>query len=130
EFVAELLQALIAAYLLSLTTASTFGARLGVYAFVGLAAAVATNVSYWNWYAFPFTYVAAYIFTIWVGYICAGLVATALMRRASYLFLRYWRMRQPWATLIHNFEPRYVPGPRHPAWPLRDPVPFGRGWTG
>jgi len=78
EFVTELLQALIAAYLLSLTSIGTFSGRLGFFALVGLLAAIATNISYWNWYGFPVTYTCAYMFTGWVGYICAGLVAAAM----------------------------------------------------
>jgi len=78
EFVTQLLQALIAVYLLSLTSIATFGGRLGFYAIVGLLAAIATNISYWNWYGFPVTYTCAYMFTGWVGYICAGLVAAAM----------------------------------------------------
>jgi len=78
EFVTELLQALIAAYLLSLTTLSAFGGRFGFYVILGLLAAIATNISYWNWYGFPVTYTASYIFMGWVGYLCAGLVAAAM----------------------------------------------------
>ncbi len=78
EFLTELIQALIAVYLLSLTALGTFGGRLGFYAMLGLIAAFASNVSYWNWYGFPVSYTAAYMFTGWMGYICAGLVAAAM----------------------------------------------------
>src|SRR5260370_6963264 len=78
EFVTELLQALIAVYLLSLTSIATFTGRLGFFALVALLAAIPTNISYWNWYPFPLTSTCAYMFTGWVGYICAGLVAAAM----------------------------------------------------
>jgi len=78
EFLTELAQGLIAAYLLSLTRASTFGERLGFYALAGVAVAIATNASYWNWYGFPTVYVASYAFTQWVCFLCAGLVAAAM----------------------------------------------------
>lgn len=78
EFLTEVIQALIAACLLSLTLIGTFGGRLGFYALAGVIAALATNVSYWNWYGFPSTYTAAYMFTIWMGYVCAGLAAAAM----------------------------------------------------
>jgi hypothetical protein len=81
EFGTELLQALLAAYLLSLTNIGTLAGRLGFYALVGLVAAVATNVSYWNWYGFPTTYTSAYMFTGWAGYLCAGLAASAVKLR-------------------------------------------------
>jgi len=60
------------------TSLSTFGGRLGFYALLGLLAAIVTNMSYWNWYGFPVTYTAAYLFTGWMGYLCAGLVAAAM----------------------------------------------------
>lgn len=81
EFGTELVQALLAAYLLSLTNIGTLAGRLGFYALVGLVAAVATNVSYWNWYGFPTTYTSAYMFTGWMGYLCAGLAASAVKLR-------------------------------------------------
>ena len=41
-------------------------------------AVITSNVSYWNWYGFPALYTSASMFTIWVGYVCAGLVAAAM----------------------------------------------------
>ena len=78
EFVTEMVPAMIAVYLLSLTGAGTFAGRLGFYALLGLIATVGTNVSYSNWYGFPIAYTAAYMFTGWMGYLCAGLVAAAM----------------------------------------------------
>lgn len=78
EFSTELLQALVATSLLSLTRLGTFGGRLGFYAILGLIAAVATNGSYANWYGFPLAYTSAYMLTNWMGYFCAGLVAAAM----------------------------------------------------
>ncbi len=78
EFATELVQAFIAVYLLSLARLDTFGGRLGFFVLVGLVAAVATNISYWNWYGFPTKYTLGYMFTQWVGYLCAGLVAAAM----------------------------------------------------
>jgi hypothetical protein len=78
EFATELLLALTGAYLLSLTNIAGFVGRAGFFALMGLAVAVATNVSYWNWYAFPTAYTASYAFTTWMGFVCAGLVAAAM----------------------------------------------------
>jgi hypothetical protein len=78
EFITELLQAFIAVYLLSLTWLNTFSGRISFYALLGLLAALATNISYWNWYGFPISYTSAYMFTSWIGYIFAGLVAAAM----------------------------------------------------
>lgn len=83
EFFSEIAQALIIAWLLSLTTLSTFIGRTGFFAAAGLAAALTTNVSYWNWYGFPTSYTAAYLFTNWMAYVCAGLAVAALMARQT-----------------------------------------------
>jgi hypothetical protein len=63
EFGTELLETLIAIGLLSLTRLGTFGGRLGFFALLALLAAIATNISYWNWYGFPTVYTASYMFT-------------------------------------------------------------------
>jgi hypothetical protein len=78
EFLTELVQALIAAWLLSLTRVRTFAGRVGFYAALGILAAISTNLSYWNWYGFPTLYTASYSLTGWTGYLCAGLVAAAM----------------------------------------------------
>lgn len=83
EFLSEMVQALIITWLLSLTRLATFTSRAGFFATAGLAAALTTNVSYWNWYGFPTTYTAAYMFTNWMGYLCAGLAVAALMSRQT-----------------------------------------------
>jgi hypothetical protein len=67
ELLSELLQTLLAAYLLSMTHLRTFSARLGFYAVLGAIAAIATNVSYWNWYGFPAAYTGGYMFTTFSG---------------------------------------------------------------
>ena len=53
EFVTELLEAFLVVYLLSLTRLTSFGARVGFVTVAGVLAAIATNISYWNWYRFP-----------------------------------------------------------------------------
>jgi hypothetical protein len=53
EFATELLEAIIAVFLLSRTRLVTFGARVGFITTAGILAAFATNISYWNWYGFP-----------------------------------------------------------------------------
>ena len=78
EFGTELVLAILATYVLSLTSLGTFGARLGLFAVVGALAVMATNVSYWNWYAFPGLYTAGTMLTQWVAFLCAGLVAAAM----------------------------------------------------
>jgi hypothetical protein len=81
EFGSELLQALIITWLLSLTRLATFTGRVGFFAIAGIAVVVSTNLSYWNWYGFPTAYTAAYMFTGWMAYVCAGSVVAALTAR-------------------------------------------------
>jgi len=78
EFGTELLMALLVTYLLSTSSAGSFGARFGFVALAGVIGACGTNLSYWNWYGFPSKYTAAYVFTIWIGYVFAGLVAASM----------------------------------------------------
>jgi len=83
EFVKDLIESLLAVLLLAQTRPASFGSRLGFMAVIGLLAAIGTNVSYWNWYGFPLTYTAAYITTQFVGFVCVGLIAAAMVKPAA-----------------------------------------------
>ena len=83
EFLTELLEALLAVFLLAQTRITSFGGRVGFVFIVGIVAAIATNVSYWNWYGFPKRYIAAYMFTQIVGFLCVGLVAALVLRKSA-----------------------------------------------
>ena len=80
EFLTEVLEAILAAFLLSQTRLTGFGARVGFVTLVGIVAAMTTNVPYWNWYGFPGSYTAAYMFTQIVDYLLVGLVVSALLK--------------------------------------------------
>ena len=80
EFATEFLESLLVVYLLAQTRLFTFGARVGFVVVAGVLAAIATNVSYWNWYGFPGTYTVAYIVTQIVGFLCAGLVIALVLK--------------------------------------------------
>lgn len=80
EFVKEFIEALIAAFLLSLTMLGSYLARAGFVALIGVCTAIATNVSYWIWYAFSADYTLAQIVIELVGMIVVGLVAAAIVR--------------------------------------------------
>lgn len=84
EFAVELAECLLAVFLLSLTRLNGFAARVGFVTVVGLIAAIATNISYWNWYGFPGSYTAAYIVTQLVGFFVAGVLAALALRRAQF----------------------------------------------
>jgi hypothetical protein len=81
EFVTEVVEALLAAWLLSRTRLGNYAARVGFVFVVGLAAAIATNIPYWNWYGFPGSYTVAYMTIEIVGFLVAGLVAAAVLKR-------------------------------------------------
>jgi len=84
DFLTELAQALLAVFLLSRTRLTTFGARLTFVLLVGVLAAIATNVGYWNWYGFPWNYTLALIFTQVVGFLWIGLVAAFVLRKQTF----------------------------------------------
>lgn len=83
EFLTELLEALLVISLLAQTRIATFGGRLGFVLTAGILAAIATNVSYWNWHGFPAVYTASYIFIQIVGFFLVGLVAAFIFRRTA-----------------------------------------------
>ena len=80
EFVKQFVQALIAAFLLSLTVLAAYLSRAGFVALIGVSAAIATNVSYWIWYGFPGDFTCAAILIEVVSGIVAGLAIAAVLR--------------------------------------------------
>jgi hypothetical protein len=83
EFITELCEALLAVWLLAQTRIVTFGGRLGFVTAAGIMAAIATNISYWNWWGFPTVYTASYMFIQVVGFFLVGLVAAFMFRRVT-----------------------------------------------
>lgn len=80
EFVKQLAQSLIAAFLLSLAVFMGYVARVGFVTLIGIFAALGTDTSYWIWYGFPLNYTLANIAIGLVGAIVAGLVIAAIVR--------------------------------------------------
>lgn len=80
EFLVEIAQSLIAATLLSFAMLTAYWSRVGFVALVGLVSAITTNISYWNWYAFPTSYTLANMGIELVGFIAAGLAIAALVK--------------------------------------------------
>jgi heme exporter protein D len=98
DFLTDLAEALLAVFLLSQTRLVTFGARLTFVLLVGILAASATNVGYWNWYGFPLNYTLALIFTQVVGFFWIGLIAAFVLKGQAFgvtsaegLLRRMWR---------------------------------------
>jgi hypothetical protein len=83
EFITELCEALLAVWLLAQTRIVTFAGRLGFVTVAGIMAALATNVSYWNWWGFPSAYTASYMLIQVVGFFLVGLVAAIMFRRVT-----------------------------------------------
>ena len=80
EFITELVEAFLAVWLLAQTRITSFGGRVGFVTAAGIMAALATNVSYWNWWGFPTVYTASYVFIQVVGFFLVGLVAAIMFR--------------------------------------------------
>jgi hypothetical protein len=83
ELGTNIVQMLLAVFLLGLTSLTGFMARWRFLAVVGLVAAISTNISYWNWYGFPGNYTLSYIFTVFMGFTIAGAVAAAIFKTGA-----------------------------------------------
>ena len=83
ELATELLEAILAVWLLAQSRLISFGSRVGFVLVVGIVAAIATNVSYWDWYGFPAIYTASYMFIQIMGFLCVGLVAAFFLRKTA-----------------------------------------------
>jgi hypothetical protein len=79
EFLTELIESMLAVLLLAQTRLTGFGSRVAFVTAIGVIAGITTNISYWNWYAFPTTYTVSYITTQVAGFVCAGIVAAAVL---------------------------------------------------
>ncbi|HWA91566.1 MAG TPA: hypothetical protein VG889_16125 [Rhizomicrobium sp.] len=83
EFAKQFVQAAIWAWIVSML-ALGFATRIGAVTLMGVSSAIATNVSYWNWYGFPLDYTMAQILIEVVSALVAGLaIALVLGRRAT-----------------------------------------------
>ena len=83
EFITELCEALLAVWLLAQTRIVSFGGRIGFVLAAGIMAAIATNVSYWNWWGFPTIYTTSYMFIQIVGFFFIGLVAALVFKKSA-----------------------------------------------
>jgi hypothetical protein len=83
EFGTELLESILVVFLLAQTRIDSFAGRLGFVFVAGILTAIATNVSYWNWYGFPGVYTASYVLIQVVGFFLVGIVAGIILRKRS-----------------------------------------------
>jgi hypothetical protein len=84
EFMTELAEAFLVVFLLAQTRLTNFGTRVGFVVIAGILAAIATNISYWNWYGFPKVYTMSYMFIQVVGFFCIGLVAALVLKKQTF----------------------------------------------
>jgi hypothetical protein len=83
EFGTELLEAILVVFLLAQTRIASFAGRVGFVLVAGILAAIATNVSYWNWYGFPCVYTVSYMLIQIVGFFLVGIVAALVLRKTA-----------------------------------------------
>src|SRR4029453_17924400 len=83
EFATELLEAILVVFLLAQTRIASFAGRVGFVLVAGILAAIATNISYWNWYGFPSIYVGSYMLIQIVGFFFVGIVAALVLRKTA-----------------------------------------------
>jgi hypothetical protein len=83
EFCTELLEAILIVFLLAQMRVASFAGRVGFALVLGILAAIATNISYWNWYGFPGVYTASYMLTQIVGFLLVGIVAALILPKRA-----------------------------------------------
>lgn len=79
----EIVEALVCAFLLSMTAIGAFVSRVFFVTAIGFVAAITTNGSYWNWYGFPVDYTLAQVFMQVVGFFVAGVVIALIVKKRA-----------------------------------------------
>lgn len=80
ELATNIVQVLLAVFLLAQTSLASFAARWRFVTVAGVLAAISTNVSYWTFYGFPGDYTLAYVCILAMGFVCAGIVVAAIIK--------------------------------------------------
>jgi len=82
EFATNCASALIAAALVALVINSlrSYTTRVLFVTVIGVSAAIAVNIPYWNWYGFPTAFIMAEIVEHVVGFAVAGLLIAAIIK--------------------------------------------------
>jgi len=83
EFATEVIESLLAVFLLAQTGIRGFGGKVGFIFTAGILAAIVTNVPYANWYGFPKDFTLAQMVMTVVGYLLVGIVAALILGRRS-----------------------------------------------
>jgi hypothetical protein len=80
EFAFELVEAILAAWLLAQAGVFSFGKRVVFVTVIGIIAAITVNLSYWNWYGFPKEYTIGQIVTRMIAFLCAGIGIAIILK--------------------------------------------------
>jgi hypothetical protein len=80
EFFSELVESILAAWLLAQAALATYGARVAFVTVIGVVAAILSEAPYWNWYSFPLDFSLANAAMQVVGFLVAGLAMAAYLR--------------------------------------------------
>jgi len=83
ECLTNIVQALLVAFVLAQFTVRRFASRLGLAIVIGLVAAITTNVSLWNWYGFPSSWIVSNMVFLVIGYFLVGLVVAAIVKTGT-----------------------------------------------
>ncbi len=83
EFFTEVVESLLAAWLLAQTVIAAYAMRVAFVTVIGVVGAIVTNIPYWNWYAFPMDYTLAYSAIEIVAFLAAGLVMAWLLKPST-----------------------------------------------
>ena len=83
EFATEVLESLLAVFLLAQTGIRGFGGKVGFILTAGILAAIATNVPYANWYGFPKPFTLAQMVMMIVGFLLVGIVAALVLKKPA-----------------------------------------------
>jgi len=83
EFVTEVILTLLAVFLLVQTNIRGFFGKVGFVLTVGILAAIATNVPYWNWYGFPRMYTFGLMLTEILAFLLAGIVVAIVLGKRT-----------------------------------------------
>lgn len=83
EFATEVIESLLAVFLLAQTGIRGFGGKVGFILVAGILASITTNIPYVNWYGFPKDYALGYMTTQIVGFLLVGIVAGLMIKRTD-----------------------------------------------
>jgi hypothetical protein len=84
EFLANVVGGWIVAFALAMALGrlTSFGARAGFVALLGLLPWVIVDISYWNWFGFPTSYLVAQLLDQAIGMLLAGIALAFLFRKS------------------------------------------------